>query len=561
MAFFSKKKDKKENNTTPVLKGPHKQKIGFFVRIQAGEERDYLVENLSMLLESGMDMLRALNAIHAGVRSPAMKKIIDYIRYDIENGLPLWKALKKTQIVPQHILSLFRIGEESGQLAYNLKLINTQQQKERMFRSKIRSAMMYPVLVLVLASGIGIGIAWFVLPQLAGIFGQLNIKLPTITKVLIDIGNFLGEHGIIVMPLLILCLGSILYFVFVYEKTKHIGQFLLFHAPIIGRLVQETELARMGFILGNLLTAGLPITEAFYSLSQATTTTFYKKLYLAIKESIEMGESFQSTFARYPHVENFVPAPIQKMIISGEQSGNLPETFLKVGETFENKTESTSKNLTVLLEPMLLIIVWGGVVMVALSVILPIYSLVGGLNEGATTPAPPKKQTTTQTAELTSDFQQSAPKKTLTIRSDIGTLNIRRTPSGTLLGKVLDGETYTYVEVQSGWYLIELTDGSTGWVSGDYVIDNAITEDSPALPEPSQPEEIPVSNIPTGTPFVEILPTGIGYLNVRQNGVVFTTVTPGDQYPLVSTDNGWVEIRLEDGSTGWITSKYAQQFP
>ncbi|NJP04103.1 SH3 domain-containing protein [Candidatus Gracilibacteria bacterium] len=166
--------------------------------------------------------------------------------------------------------------------------------------------------------------------------------------------------------------------------------------------------------------------------------------------------------------------------------------------------------------------------MVALSVILPIYSLVGGLNETPRLfPTPPKKQIA-QTTEVVSEFKAAAPKKTLTVRSDIGTLNIRRTPSGTLFGKVRDGETYPYTEVQSGWYLIELPDGSSGWVSGDYVIDNATTENR--TPTENISEVVPPSqdsSFASGTPVVEILPTGIGYLNVRKNGVVFTTVTPG----------------------------------
>jgi len=380
MLKISKNK-KTEKKKVKTEKG---KKYSRFLSIGMGKEREYFVENLSMLIASGMNIVAALKAIQKEMPGKQMKKILDIIQAEIEGGMPIWKALESAQIFPQHTISLIRVGEETGRLSENLKVVAIQEQKERIFRSKIQSAMMYPVLVLSLALFIGVGIAWFILPRLATVFSQLNVKLPLVTRALISTGEFLGDWGKIVIPGFLLLLILFFYLVFYFSKTKFIGQWFLFKLPGIKRLIQETEIARFGFLMGNLLGAGMPITSALNSLVNATTFRGYRNFYTHLKTKIDQGNSFQKSFRSYKKSNKFIPATIQHMIVSGEQSGALPQIFAKIGETYEVKTETTTKNLTVLLEPIMLIFVWLGVVAVALAVILPIYSLIGGLNQPKT---------------------------------------------------------------------------------------------------------------------------------------------------------------------------------
>lgn len=371
------KEEKKNQKLDPPMGLPSKVST---VHIGLGKERDYFVENLSMLIGSGITILAAIDAVKVEVRSRGMKKILDTLKEDIEGGSPLWRAFEKTGIFRDHTISLVRIGEESGHLSQNLKLIAAEEEKDRAFRSKIRSAMMYPVFVLSLTVVIGAAVAWFILPRLASIFAELRIELPFLTKALINVGNFLGQYGLIVFPIFFSVLGFTIYVTFYLPRTKFIGQALLFSFPGVKRLFQEVELARFGYLLGTLLDAGIPVTKALDSLYKATAFPRYKKLYLHLREQVEEGNSFQKSFATFKKIGKFIPMPIQQLIVAGEQSGNLSEILLKISSTFEEKTEDTTKNLTVILEPILLVIVWVGVVGVALAVILPIYNLIGGLN-------------------------------------------------------------------------------------------------------------------------------------------------------------------------------------
>lgn len=345
-----------------------------------GQEKEYFIENLSLLLASGMNIIPALDAIGGEIHSARLKGVITQVRQQVEDGSPIWRALQGRNLLPDHIIALIRVGEQAGKLTENLKVITVQQQKDRDFRSKLRSALMYPTLVMVLAVVVGLGISWYILPRLATVFSQLKIDLPLITKGLIAVGLFMGKYGAIVIPTSLLGLAVLFYLLFGYPKTKFIGQSILINLPIIRRLIQEVELSRFGFVLGTLLDAGLPVTESLDSLSRSTTVRPYQRLYALFKTTVEEGNSFQKSFERVGNISRLIPRPIQQLIVAGEQSGRLPEVLFGIAQAFDAKTETTTKNLTVILEPILLIIVWLGVVAVALAVILPIYGLLGGLN-------------------------------------------------------------------------------------------------------------------------------------------------------------------------------------
>lgn len=342
------------------------------------KDRDYFIENLSMLVEAGMPILNVIDTITKELRSSRMKKILALVREDIESGSLIWKALQKTNLFAEHTISLIRLGEESGKLRDNLKVVAIEQEKDRVFKSKLSSAMMYPAFVLLLTVIIGVGIAWFILPKLALVFAQLKIDLPMITKILISIGIFLNKYGKFVVPTAVAIIIVLSYFIFSFSKTKAIGQFILFSLPGVKQLIKEVELARFGYLSGTLLSAGVPIIQALNSLASATEIAPYKKLYSRLRDSVEDGNSFQKSFISFKNTNHLIPEPIQQLIVAGEQSGALSKTLLKIGQIYETKSDTTTKNLTVILEPILLIIVWLGVVVVAFAVILPIYSLVGG---------------------------------------------------------------------------------------------------------------------------------------------------------------------------------------
>lgn len=359
------------------IKSLTEKTIDFFSALNVGNEKEYFIENLAMLLAAGINILTALEAIKSETRSGRMKKIIDEMKEDVSAGSSLWRTLEKSRLFAPYVISLVRLGEKSGKLTENLKAIAVEQRKNRSFRLKARSAMIYPFLVFSLVLTVGLGSAWVTLPRLAAVFSQLNLELPLVSKFLVAAGFFLEQYGLIAVPALAVSVAASVYFVFIREKTKSAGQAVIFKIPGISNLMKELELARMGYVFGILLSAGLTVTESLDSLKETAAFRSYKDFFAFLKKSVEEGNSFKKSFQNYQGDKNLLPVPVQQMIVAAEQSGNLPETLVKIGEIYEEKTDVTAKNLTAIIEPVFLIVVWFGVLLVAMGVVLPIYNLVG----------------------------------------------------------------------------------------------------------------------------------------------------------------------------------------
>lgn len=343
------------------------------------KEKDCFIESVSMMVGSGMDILASLRAVEHETRSRRFKKIISRLWDAVNEGSALSEALARFHLASPHAVSLIHIGEKSGRLAENLAMVALQSERDRMFKSKLRSAMMYPVFVLTLSVIVGAGIAWFILPRLATVFVSLHAELPAITRALIAAGNFLQAYGSIAIPAFLVAIFTLFFLIFGFSKTRFIGQKLLLLLPGIKKLLQEIEIARMGYLLGTLLEAGLPIVEAVRSLAEATTFVSYRTLYRTLAQMLEEGNSFEKSFSALHGVRHLIPIPVQQMVVAGEQSGRLAEVLRKIGERYEARTDTTTKNLAVILEPILLVVVWVGVMFIALAVILPIYSLIGSI--------------------------------------------------------------------------------------------------------------------------------------------------------------------------------------
>jgi len=208
----------------------------------------------------------------------------------------------------------------------------------------------------------------------------MNIQLPKITTTLIGAGTFLDAHGNIAVP------SAIAVFIFFALLIKYVPvlrngmQSFLFILPGIGTFIQQIEVARFTYLLGTLLSAGMPVVEAISSVENAMKFPRYKKFVDHLGKSVNDGKTFREGFASYKNTKALIPTPVQQLIVAGERSGNLSRSLTNISARYETKVDTAAKNLSTILEPILLVVVWLGVVGVALAVILPIYSLVGQFN-------------------------------------------------------------------------------------------------------------------------------------------------------------------------------------
>jgi len=367
---------KKEQPQSPVKAKPaklHKIRVSY-------KEREYFAENLGLLLKSSVPIGEALQSIGEATHSKAMIKALAQINSDVDAGYSLADAIERSGIMSDQTLALLRLGEHSGRLVENLQLAAAQEEKRHIFQANIRSALLYPTFVLSITLVVGLGVAWFLLPHLNETFSQLHVKLPLLSRVMIGIGVFLRDYGSMVVPVVALGLAIIGYVLFKAPKTKWMGRRLLFFVPGVGRLLREVEIAQFGYLLGTLLDAGLPVTEAFILLTDASSSRQYQRLYRYLRGSLDNGYSMREALLRNKKYARLLPSSVQQMVIAGERSGALSDVLKTVGRTYEAKADITTENLETIMEPILLLVVAGGVLIVAIAVLVPIYSLLGGLN-------------------------------------------------------------------------------------------------------------------------------------------------------------------------------------
>lgn len=336
------------------------------------------LDNLSLLIGSGMGINTTLRILHKNTQDTSLKKVLYSMLKDVESGSTLSQTMKDHNFLPEFLISLIRIGEESGNLADKISRTVISLDKDQRRRGQLRSALFYPIFVLILTVILGVGVATFILPRIGQVFSNMNVKLPLMTKILIQIGEFMGKYWYILIPLIFGTVTLLILTLFIFPATRKSGQWLLFHLPVFNELIVKTEVSRFSYNLSMLLNSGIPITKALSSLSKVHDYYMYKNYTYNLSKYIQNGKSFNNIFnLDKKNTNSIFPFAAQEIITSGEESGKLPEVLEQLGERYEHESEEITKNISVLLEPALLIVVWIGVVFLAVSILLPIYSLVG----------------------------------------------------------------------------------------------------------------------------------------------------------------------------------------
>lgn len=374
--FDEIKKVYNEPNSSVIVTKVHTKKRKGSSRVTKAK-RTFL-DNLALLVGSGMGVNTSLRTLQKNTQDKHLKSILYSMLGSVENGSSLSQTMEDHNFLPNFLISLIRIGEESGNLADKIRRTVISLDKDQKRRGQLRSALFYPVFVMILTIVLGVGVSVFILPRIGQVFSNMNVTLPLMTKLLIQLGDFMGTYWYILIPVIFGGLTMILLTLFVFPATRQSGQWLLFHLPVFNDLIVKTEVSRFSYNLSMLLTSGIPITTALLSLAEIHDYYMYKQYTRKIASYIQEGKSFHNSFTVDQKATNkLFPFAAQEIITAGEESGKLPSVLEQIGARYEEESEQISKNIAVLLEPALLIVVWLGVVFLAVAILLPIYSLVG----------------------------------------------------------------------------------------------------------------------------------------------------------------------------------------
>jgi type IV pilus assembly protein PilC len=343
-----------------------------FFRHVPEHQKIIFTKNLGEMIDAGLPLVKSLFVINRQMGNAYFKNVISEMSDDIRQGKTLSEAAgNHRDIFSNLFISMTKAGEESGNLSGALKIIGSQMEASYNLKRKIEGAMIYPIIILLLAAAIGVAMLVYVVPSITATFSGLNIQLPASTKFLIDSSNFLKNNLILFLLACILLVAGFSFF----RKSKqgrHILDILVLKVPVVGELVRETNLARLSRTVSSLLSSGVPFSEALLITEDIVDNTNFKELVSEAKDKIEKGKTISSVFLGH---ENMSPIFVGEMMAVGEETGRLPAMLMEVANYYENSIEQKTKDMSTIIEPFLMIAIGVAVGFFAFSIIKPIYSL------------------------------------------------------------------------------------------------------------------------------------------------------------------------------------------
>jgi type IV pilus assembly protein PilC len=268
-------------------------------------------------------------------------------------------------------VSMVRVGEMSGSMELSLKQLGIQLEREADLRSRVKGAMIYPTVIVVAMIVMGVGMATFVLPKLTSVFKDFETTLPFATQMVVNATDFFAAHAILVMIALVGGLGGIFLGVKSKPGSELLGRLSLY-LPGIGPLAVKINVARFTRVLSSLLTSGIPIVEALTVAAESIPNVDYKKTLLSTAERVKVGKNLTEELANY---ERLYPFIVVQMLEVGEETGSLEEILLQIATHYETQVDATLKNLSSIIEPLLLLIIGAAVGALAYALIIPIYNI------------------------------------------------------------------------------------------------------------------------------------------------------------------------------------------
>lgn len=332
--------------------------------------------NLSAMLSAGLALSKALSVLERQTGSKEFKRVIRELNDGISRGGTLSGELARhSKVFPQLFVSMVKAGEESGKLAQALMLIASQMEKGYLLGKKIKGAMIYPAIILTVMLGIGIMMMIYVVPTLTETFRELNVALPAPTRVIVAVSDFLLNHTVLFFGMLILA-GLLIYSFIKSKPGGRLFDFLIPRMPLIGGIAKETNAARTARTLSSLLASGVEVVSALSITADVMGNTYYKEVLTQASKNIEKGLPLSSVFLSNEHL---YPPLVGEMMSVGEETGELSDMLLRLAEFYEGEVDQKTKDLSTIIEPILMVVIGGSVGFFALSMIAPTYSLVDSI--------------------------------------------------------------------------------------------------------------------------------------------------------------------------------------
>jgi type IV pilus assembly protein PilC len=330
------------------------------------------VSHLKTMVKAGLSLIEALRILSEEIENKKLKQVIGQIKDGVEEGQQLSDVLAKyPKIFPSIYVSMIAAGETAGKMETALEQVSVQMKKSHELTSRIKGAMMYPAVIVAAMIGISIEVVVFILPKLLIMFKDFGAELPLPTKILMFITDFTLKYGLLELGILIVLIITAIWLI-KKPKIKKVVHATNLKLPIISLIIKKINLARFTLTLSSLLESTIPIIDATRISSEVLGNVIYKESLISVSESLKKGESLSEILRRFPKI---FPPMVTEMIMVGEKSGKTEDMLRELAEFYGNEVDTTMRNFTTIIEPIIILALGLAVAGIAVAVIMPMYSL------------------------------------------------------------------------------------------------------------------------------------------------------------------------------------------
>lgn len=341
------------------------------------QDQIFFAKRLGMILRAGMPIMRGLDMLSSETRSSSATHIFRSLIVDVSSGQPLSTGLGKFKhIFGEFCINIVKVGEASGTLHENLNYLAEELKKKQELRRKVVGALIYPAVIVVATIGITVMLTVFIFPKIIPIFQSVKATLPLSTRVLIVLSDFLGRWGLWLIGALV-ALSTAFFFLMRLVPRFHLWMdIVLLRIPLLGKLSQDYNLANVTRTLSLLLKSDVGVVNSIELVAASTRNHAYRRALYGAAEHIQRGRKISEQLGTEPRL---FPPLMTQMVLVGESTGNLSSSLMFLSDMYEEEISDLTKNLTTMLEPILMIVMGLIVGFIAISIITPIYSITQSL--------------------------------------------------------------------------------------------------------------------------------------------------------------------------------------
>lgn len=335
------------------------------------KEKIALIDNLATMLAAGISILETVDSLIEDSKGN-QKKLLQVVRQDLTQGKQLHISFARfPRVFDKVTIHIIKAAEEAGTLDETLQDIKTHIQKEMEFLDKVKSAMVYPLVIFFVFVVVLLLILVFVIPKMAGVFTRMNVELPLPTQILIFLSNLIVHNTILLTAGFIALIGGT---IFMYKKNKRLVLGVFFSLPLIENLIKQIDITRFTRSMALLLGSGLTVTNALELCEEVVLRRDMQKMIRHTHTTVMAGKRISEGIR---DAKGLMPMLVIKLIEAGERTGSLDKSMQNTSEHMDYEVQRTLALLTTLLEPLMLVFIGFVVGGMMLSIIAPIYNIIG----------------------------------------------------------------------------------------------------------------------------------------------------------------------------------------